>query len=228
MSVLYHIMSRGVDKRTIFEENQDYLRFIYDLFVFNDTRPNCNANARFNRNSSPESTDIASRYMIRDSRNLLVNLHAFCIMPNHYHLLVSPMKENSLSQFLQKINIGYAKYFNIKNERKGALFESRFKRIEVNSERHFIHLPYYIHSNPLDLFDYGWRAREITDPERAWEFLMTYKWSSHMDYAGKENFPFVTQRAFLTDVFGGSADYQSSFKQWIKAMEIPSSETTLE
>lgn len=228
MSVFYHVMSRGVDKRTIFEEDRDYLRFIHDLFVFNDANPNCNANIRFNRNRHLESTDIASQYIIREPRDLIVDLHAFCIMSNHYHLLVSPIKENGLSQFLQKLNIGYAKYFNIKYERKGALFESRFKRIEINSEPHFIHLPYYIHSNPLNLFDYGWRTREITDPQKAWEFLMNYRWSSHLDYAGKKNFPLVTRREFLTEIFNGPDSYQVTFRQWIEEMEMPSNDVTLE
>jgi putative transposase len=223
-------MSRGVDKRTIFQEDRDYLRFIHDLFVFNDANPNCNANARFNRNHDQPltSTDIASQYIIRQPRDLIVDLHAFCIMPNHYHLFVSPIKENGLSKFLHKLNVGYAKYFNIKNERKGTLFESRFKRIEINSERHFIHLPYYIHSNPLDLFDYRWRERQISDPKKAWEFLMTYRWSSHLDYAGETNFPFVTQRTFLEECFSGKDGYKMMFQQWIEDMKVPPGEIIME
>ena len=149
-------------------------------------------------------------------------------MPNHYHLLLSPIKEDGLSQFLRKLNVGYSKYFNIKYERKGALFESRFKRIEITYEPHFIHLPYYIHSNPLDLFDHGWRKREIANPQDAWEFLMNYKWSSHLDYAGKKNFPLVTQRGFLAEIFNGSDGYQTMFRKWIEEMQMPSGAITLE
>lgn len=224
MSVFYHVMSRGVDKRTIFQEDRDYLRFIHDLFVFNDEKNS----ARSDRRNPPtcevgDPDDLACR-----QRKLLVNLHAFCLMPNHYHLLIEPLKENGLSRFLQKLNVGYAKYFNIKHERKGALFESRFKRIEVISEAHFIHLPYYIHSNPLDLFDRGWRTGEIADPQRALEFLMNYPWSSHLNYCGKKNFPLVTQRDFLAGIFNGSDGYQAAFRKWIEEMEMPSSGIMLE
>ena len=124
-------------------------------------------------------------------------------MPNHYHILVSPIQEdsNDLSRFFTKLNVGYAKYFNIKYDRKGALFETRFKRIEVNSESHFIHLPYYIHSNPLDMTDHDWRKRRVENATAALEFLENYSWSSHKDYLGKENFPLVTQRDFLLEFF---------------------------
>lgn len=218
-SILYHIMSRGVDKQTIFREDLDYRRFINGLFIFNNTKNSL----RSNRRESPLAANLACR-----QREPLVNLHAFCVMPNHYHLLVEPIKENGLSRFLQKLNVGYAKYFNIKYERKGTLFESRFKRIEVSSEAHFIHLPYYIHSNPLDLFDYGWRAREVSNPQKALEFLMNYRWSSHLDYAGKENFPFVTQRELLSEFFNGRDGYQDAFQKWIEEMKIPPGNITLE
>jgi putative transposase len=222
---LYHVLCRGVDKRTIFRDDRDYLRFIYDLSIFNDTNLKNNANTSFNRK---ECIDIRYRYTEERPRDLIVNIHAFCLMPNHYHIFVSPIKEDGLSHFFRKLNIGYAKYFNIKYERKGALFETRFKRIEIGSEAHFIHLPYYIHSNPLDLADYGWRAREIKNRQAAWEFLKNYRWSSHLDYLGKENFPLATQREFLLEFFGGTDRYQIAFQQWISDMKLPPSDIIME
>jgi putative transposase len=149
-------------------------------------------------------------------------------MPNHYHILLSPLEEKGMARFLQKLNNGYVQYFNRKNGRKGVLFETRFKRIEVVTDAHFIHLPYYIHSNPLDLADYGWRSREIKNRQAAWEFLENYRWSSHLDYIGKENFPSVTQRDFLLDFWGGTDQYRAAFKRWIEDMKVPPSNITLE
>lgn len=195
MSIIYHIMSRGVDKRVIFQENRDYLRFIHGLFEFNDARSKNNIGFHFQH--QPKTIDIASRYIDSSQRNLLVNLHAFCLMPNHYHLLASPIKENGIVTFMKKLNIGYAKYFNIKYDRKGTLFESRYKSVVVEDEPHFVHIPYYIHCNPLDLMAPEWRERKLVDPSETMKFLENYPWSSHRDYLGKENFPFVTQRQLL-------------------------------
>lgn len=99
-------------------------------------------------------------------------------MPNHYHLLLRPKFDDSLTKFMKKLNIGYAKYFNEKYKRSGALFEGRYKSVLVVDKSHFIHLPYYIHLNPLDLKFPEWRNREIKNYKEAMKFLENYRWSS--------------------------------------------------
>jgi putative transposase len=162
-------------------------------------------------------------------RDLLVNIHSFCLMPNHYHLLLSPLRENGMALFMKKLNGGYVKYFNIKNSRKGRLFETTYKAVPVQSDPHFIHLPYYILANPLDLFDYGWRARNLHDYNAAWEWLGRYRWSSHLDYLGIPNFPGATQRDLLCDFFDGAKGYQEHIQQWLRDINVmPSKNLTLE
>jgi putative transposase len=117
---------------------------------------------------------------------------------------------------MKKLNMGYAKYFNEKYERKGTLFEGRYKSVAVKHEAHFIHLPYYIHLNPLDLIFPEWRKRELRDRKKAMKFLESYRWSSHLDYLGKHNFPSVTKREFLMKFFGGTREYGNSIEQWMK------------
>ena len=90
---------------------------------------------------------------------------------------------------MTKINIGYAKYFNKKYKRVGALFQGRYKKVLIADNTHFLHLPFYIHFNPLDLSYPEWREDKITDPRGALEFLKSYRWSSHLDYSGIKNFP---------------------------------------
>ncbi len=141
-------------------------------------------------------------------------------MNNHYHLLLSPRIDNGITQFMKKINIGYAKYFNSKYQRKGTLFEGRYKSVIVKDESHFIHLPYYIHFNPLDFKFSGWRKRELKNYRAALKFLDNYRWSSHLDYLGNNNFPSVTQRNFLMEFFGGPKGYKNSIKQWLREIEL--------
>ncbi len=100
-------------------------------------------------------------------------------------------------------------YFNKKHDRVGGLFQGRFKAVLVNNDTHFIHLPFYIHTNPLDL-NYKSSISVV---------LENYRWSSFLDYIGKNNFPSVTSRKFLLDFFGGVEEYKKSTYDWIKNKE---------
>ncbi len=215
--ILYHVLNRGVDKRKIFLDDKDYLRGIHNLFEFNDVTPvNSNLNYFFKK----KPMDVGRPYIKREARKLLVKIYAFCLMPNHYHLLLSEVVENGIPLFMKKFNGGYAKYFNEKYERKGALFEGRYKRIIINNEAHFIHLPYYIHLNPLDLITPEWRERKLNNFTKAMRFLNSYRWSSHLDYTGKRNFPSVTQRDFLLDFFDSHEQYKHRIAKWLKELSI--------
>ena len=121
---------------------------------------------------------------------------------------------------MQKLGTGYTMYFNKKHERVGSLFQGRFRAVLVEQEPHFIHLPYYIHCNPLDLRFPEWREGEIRDHKRAMRFLEDYKWSSFPDYIGKKNFPSVTQREFLREFFGGPKQYKKSTLGWLREMDL--------
>ncbi len=213
---LFHTLNRGVDKRKIFLDNQDYFRFIHDLYEFNDQDRVNSALYYFN-----QTHDIASREMYRrKARKLLVDIHCFCIMPNHYHLLLSPRVDNGITKFMKKLNMGYAKYFNQKYDRTGALFEGRYKSVQIKDQSHFIHIPYYIHLNPLDLIDKGWRNRRVADPKQSLKFLNNYRWSSYLDYIGNKNFPSITSRTFLSEFLGGERNYKTETINWIKNMDL--------
>mgnify|MGYP001603979755 CR=1 FL=1 len=216
---LYHVLSRGVDKRKIFLDEEDYFRGIHDLFEFNDVAP-VNNLTYFFRKEYKDVRRLYNRLGEKKGRKLLVKVHAFCLMPNHYHLLLSAVIENGIPLFMKKFNGGYARYFNEKYKRKGALFESRYKKIIIEDEAHFIHLPYYIHLNPLDLIAREWRERKLSNFKKAMNFLDTYRWSSHLDYAGEKNFPSVTQRDFLLNFFKGPEQYKRSIVKWLKELSL--------
>jgi len=214
---IFHVLNRGVDKRKIFLDKQDYFRFIHDLFEFNDQdRINTTFYAfkKFN--------DIASRKIKKERklRKILVDIYAFCLMPNHYHLLLKPRVEKGISKFIKKLDMGYAKYFNQKYHRTGALFEGRYKAVLVEGDSHFIHLPYYIHLNPLDLKFPEWRNKEIKNYKEAMKFLENYRWSSFSDYIDKKNFPSVTSRQFLLEFFGGPEQYKKDTLKWFKEIDL--------
>src|SRR3989338_28968 len=212
----FHTLNRGVDKRNIFLDDKDRFRFVHDLYEFNDQNRVFDVGYRANK-----SLDIASQDM-KKKRKLLVDLHCFCLMGNHYHLLLSPRVENGISRFMKKLNMGYAKYFNQKYKRKGALFEGRYKSVAINTESHFIHIPYYIHLNPLDFVSPDWRNRTIKNSKAAIEFLENYRWSSFLDYLGRKNFPSITNRSFLLKFFKGTGNHRVEVLNWIKGMDFNS------
>ncbi len=217
MTDIIHVLNRGVDKRKIFLDEQDYFRFVHDLFEFNDQSPVNTTFRIFQKNVIARRTVGLTE---RKPRKLLVNIHAFCLMSNHYHLLLTQRIENGIPRFMKKLNMGYARYFNERYERRGTLFEGRYKSVAVKDDAHFIHLPYYIHLNPLDLKFPEWRDRKLKNYRRAINFLNSYRWSSHLDYAGQGNFPSITQREFLIKFFGGTGEYKKGIKQWLRELDL--------
>jgi len=218
MIEICHVLNRGVDKRNIFLDEEDYLRFIHDLYEFNDEDPTGELYYYFNKYRDIRCPDIIDNE--RKKRKRVVDLLVFVLMPNHYHLILIPRIQNGVYLYMKKLGCGYARYFNAKYQRTGTLFERRYKRILIKNEEHFKHLPYYIHCNPLDLSYPKWRERELKDFKGALKFLDSYRWSSHLDYCGKKNFPSVTQRKFLLDYFEGEEGYRESIKNWLESFDI--------
>ncbi|MBU2263515.1 transposase [Patescibacteria group bacterium] len=224
---IYHVYNRGVEKRSIFLENNDYLRFIHDLFEFNDVSPALESNIRFSHRNPSSVNSLRLEQCLEigspnkpNKRKFLVEILIFVLMPNHYHLLLRQKKENGIIKFMQKLGVGYSMYFNQKYERVGPLFQGRFKAVLVNNESHFIHLPYYIHTNPLDLKFPEWKSKSLKNYKEAIKFLENYRWSSFPDYIGKKNFPSVSQREFLLEFFGGPEQYKKDTIEWLKEMDL--------
>lgn len=219
MAEIYHVISRGVDKRKIFLDDQDRFRFVHDLFEFNDQELVKTTFYSFSK-IKKQFINMNQKQEKKKSRKLLVNILAFCLMDNHYHLLLELLIEKGVSRFMKKLNMGYSRYFNIRHQRQGTLFEGRYRRVLVKNEAHFIHLPYYIHLNPLDFKFYSWRKGKIKNYKEAMKFLKNYRWSSHLDYLGMKNLPSITRREFLEDFFGGSRGYKQKINKWLKDLDL--------
>lgn len=211
---LYHALNRGVDKRTIFLDNQDHVRFVHDMYAFNTSEPVKNV-------YRSKMCDIVSRTFPQQEKlgrydSRLVDIHGWCLMSNHYHLLLSECVEGGLSLFLRKLNVGYAKYFNERYKRTGTLFQGRTKKILIDSDSHFLHILNYIHLNPLDLVKTSrfWRERKINNVNETLDFLQNYRWSSYQDYAGRKNFPSILTTTLFNEVFEG--EYTIRLAKYLK------------
>ena len=109
-----------------------------------------------------------------------------------------------------------AHYFNKKYERVGHLFQGRFRAVHIKTNEQLQNVFVYIHTNPAELIDRGWREEGIKNPEEVIKFLENYKWSSYLDYIGKKNFPSVTQREFLVRVMGDKDNCKNFVNHWVK------------
>lgn len=211
---LYHALNRGVDKRVIFLDNQDHARFVHDMYEFNDTAP-----AQNTYRGSREMFGLRNQTFTGRERERIVDIHGWCLMKNHYHLLLSERLEGGISLFLRKLNVGYANYFNERYKRSGTLFQGRTKKIRIVSEPHFLYILHYIHLNPLDFLkeSKSWRSMRIPSVKRAQKHLTQYRWSSFADYCGRRNFPSILTTDLFKELF---KNYEKEITEYLQDMEL--------
>lgn len=214
---LYHVLNRGVDKRNIFLDNQDRVRFVHELFVFNEEPPVKNFGRQEQETQPPQMSDLRSHSFKKRGTVPLVDVHGWCLMDNHYHLLLSERVDGGLTKFIRKLNIGYVKYFNEKNDRVGTLFQGRTKKVLIESDGHFLHILNYIHLNPLDMLPGArkWREYKVKNVHDAMRHLDSYRWSSYLDYCGKKNFPSILTTGTFADA---SPRYRAEVASYLKNM----------
>ena len=173
----YHIYNRGVEKRAIFQGNKDYKRFLLGLQEFNTSQPT------EIRNIPPTKPEAEPPE--KEPPEKLVDIVCFCLMPNHYHLIIKQSVSNGITQFMHKLGTGYAMYFNKKWARSGILFEGNFKAKLIETDEYLLHLSRYIHINPRARINPGWKETGIKDTEVVKKFLQEYRWSSYPVYIKK-------------------------------------------
>ena len=229
---IYHIVIKRTGEEKLFLDMDDHYRGIFCTYELNNAkattiRERRLARIRFkkslsdlNRGSPPVNAIKTSEVMVmKDERDLLTEVLAFCFMPNHVHLLVRELKEGGISKFMLKLESGYAAYFKQKYGVKmtGHFFQDRFKCVHIKTEEQLIVVFVYIHTNPIALIEPGWKERGIKNPEKAIKFLEEkYRWSSFFDYIGRKNFPSVTQRDFLLEMIGGPEGAKRAVEDWIR------------
>jgi putative transposase len=176
----YHVYNRGVEKRIIFNNKKDYVRFVELLYICNSKNP------VDMRNFSRKGETFAS--IFETEKEDLVSIGAWCLMPNHFHLLLKETSENGISKFMQKLTTAYTMYFNKKYNRTGSLFQGVFKTEHVKEDRYLKYLFSYIHLNPVKLIpeEKQWKEVGIKNINKVEKFLQEYEYSSFIDYINKK------------------------------------------
>jgi putative transposase len=196
----YHVYNRGNSKQIIFHNKDDYLHFVKLLYLSN-TKNNVILR-NFNKN-----------FFDFKQENKIIAIGAYCLMPNHFHLILTQTEDGSISKFMQKLTTAYSMYYNKKYKRTGTLFEGKFKSQHIRDDRYLKYLFSYIHLNPIKIIQNDWKEKGIKDKKEAINFLNSYKNSSYLDYVGvkreenvvlgRELFPmyFPTEKKFSEEIF---------------------------
>ncbi|OGG49324.1 hypothetical protein A3G63_02195 [Candidatus Kaiserbacteria bacterium RIFCSPLOWO2_12_FULL_52_8] len=175
----YHCYSRGVDKRIVYEDEEDYMRFLEQLYLANSNTP-------LRRDDIIGSRDFEEILTI-PRNGTLVAIEAFCLMPNHFHLVIKEIVEGGISAFMQKLGTSYAMYFNWRYERSGNLFVKPFRSRHISDDRYFQHLIKYLHCNPAELFEPKWKTGKVGNLDMLTNKLIEYPYSSFSAYHDKKS-----------------------------------------
>jgi putative transposase len=210
----YHILNRGTDERKIFLNTLDYQRFISYLVVFND----CNVPPRNISRLARNPKEIIDLYN-PDKRSRLIDILAFTLMPNHFHLFVREKEEKGISKLMHRVCMGYSRYFNLKNERKGNLWQGAFAAKSIDEQSYFIHIMSYIHLNTLDGFNPEWRKGKINNWREAESKMRNYAWSSYGYYrTGKDESGIMrlilTQPDWFPEYFPTHKSFENNIHLW--------------
>lgn len=188
----YHVFNRAIDRQTIFNTKWEYKRALETLRYYRYI----NLPIRLSQflNLQLEARDkIITELIARNEK--LVEIAAFCLMPNHFHLLLKQAQTSGISTFISNFSNSYTKYFNTKHNRTGHLFEGTFKAVFIETDEQLIHVSRYIHLNPVSSF--------IIKNEA----LDEYSWSSYPEYLNKPKL--ISEPSIVLKLFPNSLSYKT-------------------
>jgi putative transposase len=186
---IFHVYNRGNNKEKIFFDDQDYRAFMFRIGLglgFED------------KDLNKESVLALpnSRIRITGMNKKMFNLHSFCLMPNHFHLLLEQLGETPISTLLLKVCTSYARYLNKKYNRVGHAFQDNFKAVLMEDHSQLMWTSAYIHMNPV-------KDGITQEPSE-------YPWSSYKEYISKRNLPLV-HRNLLLKIFENNFEKETIY-----------------
>lgn len=179
----YHIYNRGVEKRQIFSDERHYQRFLQTLYYYQFSGPKPKFSHQFH-------------FKLKDfyQNQKIVEIICYCFMLNHFHLLIRQLSEGGIKEFMQKILNSYTKFFNVKNNRVGPLFQGTFKAVPIETDGQLLHVSRYIHLNPY--------VSDLTKD------LESYPYSSYPDFIGIAEGQICNKKPIL-NFFKDANDYKN-------------------
>ena len=188
---IVHVYNRGNNKEKIFFDNQDYKAFLFRLGL-------CLGFTEEELNKEKLISVLYSRIRITNIDKNNFKLHAFCLIPNHFHLLIEQVNDVPVSKLISKLCTSYAKYINKKYKRVGHVFQDCFKAVLIEDNPQLMWTLAYIHMNAV-------KDRIVKHPSE-------YMWSSYNDYALGRNLPIINKE-FLLSTFENASEWSTLFRE---------------
>ena len=188
---IYHVYNRGVERRQLFMNRREYERFIETMRYYQYKNPQIRY-SKYLQQSQEVRKNIFNELT---ARSKIIDLLAYCLMPNHFHFLIRQNSDKGISRFLANVSNSYSRYFNTKHTRVGPLLQGTFKAVLIETEEQLLHVSRYIHLNPVV---------SLVVPE---DELDRYLWSSFPEYLGKSFFSLAASAPVLSQ-FSSSQKYR--------------------
>lgn len=201
---LYHVYNRGVRKGVLFHNQKDYSRFLL-LILALQFDISLNKTDRLN-DKFAKDLDIKELGLDIDGKLKVVELVSFCIMPNHFHIIVNQLVENGLAKYMQKVLTAYTMYYNKKYDKTGHVFQGKYKNVFIEDDEQLVYASIYIHKNPNDIN----------------EDIFKYQWSSLNDFMDTNRWGNYLKPEIITDRYGADLE---KYKQDI--IDSPAKEITI-
>lgn len=188
---IYHVYNRGVERRDVFTNKRDYYRALETLKYYRFA----NLPVKLSRYLTLPQEEKLKLMANIGNDDKLVEIIAFCLMPNHFHFLLKQKLENGISTFTANFTNSYTKYFNTRHERVGPLFQGIFKAVRIESDEQLMHVSRYIHLNPVSSF--------LIEPKQ----LESYEWTSFPEYMGLSDKK-ISNPEIVLDLFPSTQEYK--------------------
>ena len=182
----YHVYNRGVEKRKIFLDEQDYKVFLSYLKLYLTSKDDSIIEIKKREDISDDNkNDKISKLMALKNYLNKIELLSYVLMPNHFHLEIRQKNKSDMEDFMRSLVTKYSKYFNKRYDRVGPLFQGRYSAVLITNERYLLHLGRYIHLNPQEIINN--------------QSLSSYPWSSYPIYINDLSVNWLNKNYFLSD-----------------------------
>jgi putative transposase len=189
----YHILNRGVASQRVFSNAWHYKRMLGLIKYYQHV----NTPGRYSTFNALPNNKKNNIYFDMDKHSeKFIKIFSYCLMPTHLHLLVKQTYDEGISFFMSKLTNSYTKYFNSRMNRKGPLFQGKFKSVRIITEEQFLHVSRYIHLNPFS-----------SHVVKTLDELLKYRYSSLPEYLQNGNFN-ICETELVLSQFGCTEDYK--------------------
>lgn len=216
----YHVFNRGNGKQNIFHDERDMYRFLQAIYLSNNSNSSIGI-TELDRNRRGY-TLLEIKQIINENNiacNPLVKIFADCLKDNHYHFLLQEINEGGIIRFMQRLGTGYGKYFSIRYDRPGSLFQGRFKAVHIDNDDQLKYLLAYINViNPAEIIEPEIKEKGMMDIERVWAFVNKYKWSTHPEYMGQRD-SIIVDRGIFKEIFPTVESYSKFMQDMLRGKE---------